>query len=202
MNQSAKTSYQAYSNHLLSEIPSASPIRRHIVMCLRGLLALGLVASILPAMATTRWEIQAGPSYMDWTSTSAVFVESVFNEQRIGSSRFTWSPDVSLGRIDGRDVQRFRYGRYTTEGSIGLIAGGVRVHYGDADDWYRPLFVSFQPALHSGRTQALSSAYEFVSTIGWQGRHFSFQIRHISNGALHEPNRGEMMALVGIALNL
>ncbi len=202
MIRNARTNYQADSNHLLSDIPGAATIRRRYVMCLRGLLAIGLVAQMLPAMATTRWEIQAGPSYMDRTSTTAVFVESVFNEQRIGSSRFTWSPDVSLGWIDGRDVQRFRYNRYTTEDSIGLIADGVRVHYGDADDWYRPLFVSFQPALHSGRTQALSSAYEFVSTIGWQGQHFSFQIRHISNGALHEPNRGETMVLVGIVLNL
>jgi Lipid A 3-O-deacylase (PagL) len=202
MIQNGKTRYQADSNHLLSDLPGAPPIRRRDVTCLRGLLALSLAAPILPAMATTRWEIQAGPSYMDCTSTPVVFVESVFNEQRIGSSRFTWSPDVSSGWIDGREVQRFRYGRYTTKDSIGLIAGGVRIHYGDADDWYRPLFVSFQPALHSGRTQALSSAYEFVSTIGWQGQHFSFQIRHISNGALHKPNRGETMALVGIALDL
>jgi hypothetical protein len=69
----------------------------------------------------------------------------------------------------------FRYGRYTTEDSIGLIAGSVRVHYGDADDWCQPLFVSFQPALYSGRTQALSSTYEFISTIVWQGQHFSFR---------------------------
>jgi hypothetical protein len=170
-------------------------------MCLRGLLVLSLAGPIPPAVATTRWEIQAGPSYMDSTSTTALFVESVFNEQHIGSNRFTWSPDISLGWIDGRDIQRFRYGRYTTKDSIGLLAGGVRIHYGDAGNWYQPLFFSFQPVLHSGRTQALSSAYEFASTIGWQGQHLSFQIRHISNGALHEPNRGETMALVGIALN-
>ncbi|GAB3788892.1 hypothetical protein GCM10028797_23220 [Dyella agri] len=153
-------------------------------------------------MAATRWEIQVGPSYMDSHSTAAVFVESVFKEQRIGSSRFTWSPDVSLGWIDGRAVRRFRHDRYTTKGSIGLIAGGVRLHYGDAGDWYRRLFFGFQPVLHSGRTQALSSAYEFASTIGWQGEHFSFQIRHISNGSLHEPNRGETMLLVGVAFGL
>ena len=106
MDQNAKTSYQAHNNHLISYIPK----RRRDVMCLRGLLSLSLAAPILPALATTRWEIQAGPSYMDCTSTPAVFLESVFNEQRLGSSRFTWSPDVSLGWIDGRDVQRFRYG--------------------------------------------------------------------------------------------
>ncbi|MGH8159913.1 MAG: lipid A 3-O-deacylase [Rhodanobacter sp.] len=203
MSRNSKTTYQTDSNSLPSSISNASHIRhRRYVARLRGFLALALVAPALPAMATTRWEIQAGPSYMDSNSTATVFVESVFNEQRIGSSRFTWSPDVSLGWIDGRDVQRFRHNRYTTEDSIALIAGGLRLHYGDAGDWYRRLFVSFQPVLHGGRTQALSSAYEFASTIGWQGKHFSFQIRHISNGSLHEPNRGETMVLAGIALGL
>jgi hypothetical protein len=33
-------------------------------------------------------------------------------------------------------------------------------------------------------------------------KNVSFQIRHISNGSFHEPNRGETMALVGIGFNL
>jgi hypothetical protein len=125
----------------------------------------------------------------------------VFNEYRIGDSRFSWSPDVSLGWLDGRNIARFDGGRYTTRDQIWLLAGGARLHYGEADDWYRPLFLSFQPALHTGRTQALSTPYEFVSSLGWQGRRFSVEIRHISNGNLHHPNRGETMALVGVAFN-
>lgn len=203
MSRNSKTTYQTDNNPLPASIPNAPPIRhRRYVARLRGFLALVLVAPALPATATTRWEIQAGPSYMDSNSTTAVFVESVFDEQRIGSSRFTWSPDVSLGWIDGRDVRRFRHDRYTTEQSIALIAGGLRVHYGDPGAWYRRLFVSFQPVLHGGRTQALSSAYEFASTVGWQGKHFCLQIRHISNGSLHKPNRGETMVLAGIAFGL
>jgi hypothetical protein len=62
------------------------------------------------------------------------------------------------------------------------------------------LFFSFQPALHAGRTQALSSVYEFVSTLGWQGRVASIQVRHISNGSLHPPNCGETMVLLGVRL--
>jgi hypothetical protein len=35
--------------------------------------------------------------------------------------------------------------------------------------------------------------------LGWQGKHFSVQVRHISNGGFHEPNRGETMGLIGFA---
>jgi hypothetical protein len=164
------------------------------------LLALPL-ASLAFSATAARLEIQGGRSYMDSYATNTVFVEGVFNEYRIGDSRFSWSPDVSLGWLDGRNIARFDGGRYTTRDQIWLVAGGARLHYGDAGDWYRPLFLSFQPALHTGRTQALSTPYEFVSTLGWQGRRFSVQVRHISNGNLHHPNRGETMALVGVAFN-
>jgi hypothetical protein len=164
-------------------------------------LAFVLAASSLPATAA-RLEFQAGRSYMDRYGATTAFVEGVFDEHRIGDSRFTWSPDVSLGWINGRDVARYRDARFSTDDDIWLLAGGARFHYGDAGDWYRPLFFSLQPALHSGRTQALSSAYEFVSTVGWQGQRFSFQIRHVSNGGLHDPNRGETMALVGVGFDL
>lgn len=167
----------------------------------RPVVAASLFALALPATAA-RLEIQGGRSYMDSYASNTVFVEGIFDEHRIGDSRFSWSPDVSAGWINGRDVARYRNSRYTTADDIWLVAGGARVRYGDAGDWYHRLFFSFQPALHSGRTQALSSAYEFVSTLGWQGRRFSLQLRHISNGALHDPNRGETMALVGVAFNL
>ena len=111
-------------------------------------------------------------------------------------------PDVSLGWLDGRDIASFDRNRYSTRDQVWLVAGGARFRYGDAGDWYRSLFFSFQPALHTGRTQALSSPYEFVSTLGWQGRRFSVQIRHISNGDLHSPNRGETMALLGMGFDL
>lgn len=152
--------------------------------------------------AAARLNLEFGRSYMDSTGTTAAFVDVVFDQRRIGDSRFGWSPDVSIGWIDGRNIKRYDCCRYSTNESAWLIAGGIRLHYGGATDWYRPLFFSFQPALNSGRTQALSSAYEFVSTIGWQGRHANFQIRHVSNGALHKPNRGETMALMGLTFTL
>jgi hypothetical protein len=174
---------------------------------LRFALALCLASLALPAAADTRLEIQGGVSYMESSAANTAFVEGVFDEHRIGNSRFSWSPDVSVGWIGGRDISYYddyRYDghRYSTRDQIWLLAGGARIRYGDPGDWYRSLFFSFQPALHTGRTLALSSPYEFVSTLGWQGQHFSVQIRHISNGDLHFPNRGETMVLLGVGFDL
>ena len=152
--------------------------------------------------AATHVEVQGGRSYMDDIGSSTVFVEGVLDERRLGNTSVTWSPDVSLGWIAGRDIARFRHSRYDPRKSVALVAGGARFHYGHEDAWYRPLFFSFQAALVSRRTFALSTPYEFVSTLGWQGQHVSFQIRHISNGDLHKPNRGETMALIGLGFDL
>ncbi len=157
-----------------------------------------LMLPALPA-AATELDLEVGRSYMDSHAATTAFVEGVFDEHQIGSSRFSWSPDVSLGWINGRDIDRYRKDDPSTKDDIWLVAGGARFHYGDADDWYHSLFFSFQGAAHTGHTQALSSTGEFVSTLGWQGRRFNVQIRHISNGGLHNPNRGETMALVGVA---
>jgi hypothetical protein len=162
--------------------------------------ALCLALASGAGMTANRVEVQRGISYMDDASATTVFVEATSAEHMIGSSRFTWTPDFSLGWIAGRNVQRYRSARYTTSDSIWLLAGGARLRYGTAADWYHTLFFSFQPAFHTGKTQALSSTYEFVSTLGWQGRVLSAQIRHISNGSLHRPNRGETMALLGVRL--
>ena len=167
----------------------------------RVVLATSLFSIALPA-AAARLEVQVGRSYMDSYAANTVFVEGVFDEHRLGDSRLSWSPDVSLGWLDGRNIARFDGSRYTTRDQVWVLAGGARFHYGDASDWYRSLFFSFQPALHTGRTQALSTPYEFVSTLGWQGRRFSVQVRHISNGNLRHPNRGETMALVGVGFDL
>ena len=168
---------------------------------LRPLAAAALAFAALPA-AAAQVEVQAGRSYMDSHAANTVFVEGVFAEHPLGDSGLHWAPDASLGWIDGRDIGRYRHARYGTRDAIWLAAGGVRLTAGGPDDWYHHFFYSFQVALHGGRTQALSSAYEFVNTVGWQWHHFSLQIRHISNGKLHEPNRGETMALVGVSFDL
>ncbi|MEO7065705.1 MAG: acyloxyacyl hydrolase [Rhodanobacter sp.] len=160
-----------------------------------------LLAPAFPAIAA-HIEVQAGRSYTDNKGSAAVFVEGVLDEHQLGRTSFTWAPDVSLGWIEGHDINGFRHDRYDPRKGVLLVAAGARFHYGVEGAWYRPLFFSFQPALANRRTLALGTPYEFVSTLGWQGQRFSFQIRHISNGDLGGPNRGETMALVGIGFDL
>jgi hypothetical protein len=160
------------------------------------------LALLAPPAAAAHLEIEGGRSYMDSYGSNVLFLESVFDDHYIGDSRFSWTPDVSLGWINGRDIAHYRYSDPSTTDDAWILAGGVRLHYGNPDNWYRRLFFSFQPAAQSAHTQALSSPYEFVTTVGWQGRRFSFEIRHISNGDLHIPNRGETMALVGVGFDL
>jgi hypothetical protein len=154
-----------------------------------------------PPASAVQLQVQGGRSYMDRYATNTAFVEAVFASRRIGDSRFSWAPDVSAGWIGGRQVARYDDSRYRTRDDVWLLAAGARFQYGDAMDG-RGLFLSVQPALQRGRTQALSGGYEFVSTLGWQGRRFSVQIRHVSNAGLHEPNRGETMALLGVGFDL
>lgn len=168
------------------------------------LVALGIAAAT-PALAfdasTLRVELQGGRSYMDSRGTKAAFIESIWPESSIGSSRFTWAPDFSTGWIDGRNVAKYRYSKYDVTSNIWLLAGGARFRYGDASNWYHNFFFSFQGAGQLGRTQALSTHYEFISTLGWQWKALSLQIRHISNGSTGGPNRGETMGLVGVGYN-
>jgi hypothetical protein len=164
-------------------------------------LALALFPLTLPAQ-TAQLQLQGGRSYMDGHAATALFLEAIFDGHQIGDSRWSIAPDVSLGWIDGRDLARFRDSRYPTQPEAWLLAGGARLQHRSADGGPGHWFASFQPALNSARTQALSSPYEFITTVGWQGRRFSFQIRHISNASLHKPNRGETMALVGVGFDL
>lgn len=159
---------------------------------------------ITTVASATQLQIEGGRSYMDSYGTQAAFVEAVFTSHRIGDSRFSWSPDVSAGWINGRDIPKYNRlsSSYHTGDRVFLAAAGARFGYGEASDWYHHLFFSFQPALQTGRTQALSTSYEFVSTLGWQGRILSFQLRHISNGKTGGPNRGDTMALIGVGLNM
>jgi len=167
---------------------------------IRSALALALVTAALPATAA-RFELQAGRSYSNSHGANTAFVEAVFAPQPLGQTRFTWAPDVSLGWIDGRHVTSDDR-RYTNRDSVALLAAGARFHFGEAGDWYQPLFFSEQLAVTNHTTHALSSHYQFVSTLGWQAKHFSVALRHVSNGGLHRPNTGETMALVGVAFDL
>lgn len=167
---------------------------------LRRALPLAFALTAAPA-AASHLELQGGRSYMDRYGANTAFAEAVFAPHPLGASRFSWAPDVSLGWIDGRDVPRYRQAPYRTRDAVTLLAAGARFRASE-EHWYHPLFFSFQLAGSDRATQALSSRYQFISTLGWQGEHLSFQLRHVSNGGLHGPNRGETMALVGLGFDL
>jgi hypothetical protein len=168
----------------------------------RGLpLALMLSALPLAASSAPRIELQAGPSYMDCHAASAVFLEAMGRTEIIGTTHATWQPVISLGVISPRNVAHYDKGSYNTGHGTEVIAGGARFRMSGEDAWYGPLFLGFELAYNQHLTKSLSSHYEFMSTLGWQGKRFSFQLRHLSNGGFHEPNRGETMALLGIRLN-
>lgn len=168
--------------------------------CCLALVAVPLLVAG-PVMAA-QLELQVGRSTMDGHGADAAFVEGVFAAHPLGNSGLRWSPDLSLGWIGGRDLARFRDARPGTRDASWLAAGGVRLQAGGPDGWYRHFYGSFQLALHGGRTQALGTAYQFVSTLGWQWHHFSLQLRHVSNGNFQRPNRGETMALLGVGFEL
>ena len=168
---------------------------------LRAAAGLTLFALSPLAVAGNHLELQGGRSYTDSKSTNAAFVEATFSEHRIGNSRFTWAPDVSVGWINGRNTHKYANERYNLRDTVWLAAGGLRFRFGAPDDWYHGFFLSEQGAVLHGKTIALSSLGEFVSTLGWQRGPVSFQIRHISNASIHRPNRGETMALIGVGFD-
>lgn len=164
------------------------------------MLALGSVSFGAQAV---QLELEGGVSETSSHSTKVGFIETTLKEYRFGQSVFTWSPDFSLGFIQGRRKgldERIR--GYTYRRDVWVFAGGGRFRVGYDQDWYHNFFLSFQAAATRGRTIALSSAGEFVTSVGWGWHHFSLRIRHISNAGFHEPNRGETMLLAGVDFKL
>ncbi len=139
--------------------------------------------------SATVFEVAAGP---DVTSsgriTTAIFA-SAFGESLAGN-RIQFEPIGTIGWLDSRDTRKSNLNH-----QVWLAAGGVRVASPK-----RRWFVSEQIAATSARTDALSSPFEFMTSIGWQGGHFIVQLRHISNAHLlgGGKNVGETMILAGV----
>ncbi|MGH8112415.1 MAG: lipid A 3-O-deacylase, partial [Rhodanobacteraceae bacterium] len=77
-----------------------------------------------------------------------------------------------------------------------VVGAGARYRF------FGPLFVSEQMVATSVRTSALSSRFEFMTTLGVRVGRFMLMGRHISNAHLigGGPNHGETMLLVGVEL--
>jgi hypothetical protein len=124
-------------------------------------------------------------SHLDWTNAAFLdLTTSTYTFQDVH-----WQPAFAVGFVQHRDTTRD-----DLDHNVFIGAAGARLV-----NWWRNAFFSFQFAAAAGRTDALSSAPQFVSSLGWQGRHWQLMLRHISNGnVFHGPNIGETMLLAGV----
>jgi hypothetical protein len=158
-----------------------------------ALLGSFLLAALIPAHAAS-YEVLGGRSKTSgWRWTDAAFIAVVGDAHpfALGDHDLSWAPDAELGWIGPRPVTARNVHEYMTH-PVWMAMGGARV-----SGFWRQAFFGFDVALTKNRTGTLSSPYEFVSTLGWQGTHYVLALRHISNASFHEPNLGETMLLVG-----
>lgn len=156
--------------------------------CRYGLWLLVLLACPLAAHATG-FDLVAGPSVTSSErATSAVFA-SVFGE-RPHDNHIHFEPIGTVGWLDSRNTHVD-----DLDHEVFLAGGGVRMLAAN-HHW----FVSEQLAATSTRTDALSSRFEFMTSVGWQDGHFIALLRHVSNGRLigGGKNLGETMLLAGV----
>lgn len=154
----------------------------------RSLAAAACVLACAPAWAAG-FDIAAGPSVTSSERTTAAVFASVFGEPPAdGRTRF--EPIGTLGWIDSRSTRKD-----DLDHEVFVAAGGVRMLAAN-HHW----FASEQLAATSTRTDALSSRFEFISSVGWRDGHLIVVLRHISNAHLlgGGKNLGETMLLGGV----
>src|SRR5690625_2057415 len=155
-----------------------------------GLLAATLLVS--PGAHAAHVSVVAGRSM----TTHQLWTDSVFVNVAADQA-FTWrglhlKPVGTVGWIQGRtgpeEVRAHRdHDAYVAGGGLRLV------------NWWHGAFASFQVGLAAGRTAALSSAGQFISSVGWRGSHWMVMLRHISNGNIFGgENRGETMLMAGV----
>lgn len=148
-----------------------------------ALLALPLAA------AGADYTFTAGPSVTSaGHHTEAVFFSAYGATTEDGHAHF--APIVSAGWMAPHATHEDHLHH-----TVGLAAAGVR--------WQSPQrrwFASEQLAAVSQRTEALSSRFEFMTSVGWQHGYFVVMLRHISNAHVlgGGKNLGETMLLAGV----
>jgi len=167
--------------------------RRHTAWWSLVLLGSLLATALIPVHAAS-YEVLGGRSKTSgWRWADVAFFAAVGDAHpfTLGGHDLSWAPEAELGWIGPRPVNARNVHEYMTH-PVWMAMGGARV-----SGFWRQAFLGFDVALTKNRTGALSSPYEFVSTLGWQGTHYVLALRHISNASFHEPNLGETMLLVG-----
>lgn len=149
-----------------------------------SMLGAGTIAPAAAVETTLSAGASVTASNEHWTPVA--FVDIAGERRRAG--HLAWQPAATLGWIDARSV------RTDLDDSVVIAAAGARLV-----DWWRNAFFSFQLGYADGRTSAISTHGQFISTLGWEGRRISVMVRHISNGGLFGGGRnlGETMVLAG-----
>lgn len=134
------------------------------------------------------FDIVAGPSATSAERTTTAVFASAFGT-RPDDNRIHFEPIGTLGWVDSRSSSR------NLDHQVFLAGGGVRILAAN-HHW----FVSEQITAISARTDALSSRFEFMTSVGWEHGHFIALLRHISNAHLlgGGENLGETMLLAGV----
>jgi len=156
--------------------------------CLYMLAAIAAATPCAAGAATPHLDVSFGRSITAdhrWTDVAFLDLTAATHEDH----GLQWQPDFTLGWVDGRHTRL-----YDLKRTVWVGAAGVRLV-----NWWRKAFFSFQVGGVSGRTDALNDTPQFVSSLGWQGRHWQLMLRHISNGKLSGGrNLGETMLLAGV----
>lgn len=105
---------------------------------------------------------------------------------RYSESDWQVEPVLSVGVIGAQGSKTDRVNH-----DVGLVAAGVRITSPSS------IFLQVQAAAIGPRTPALSTTGQIASSLGWQGSHWSIQLRHISNAGTGGENAGETMLLAG-----
>jgi hypothetical protein len=149
-------------------------------------LAWGLAGSAFAARAA-EFDLAGGASATAGVRWAPAFFADVTAAPGDGDAHF--EPIGSLGAIGSRHTDH-----EDLDHTVFLAAGGLR--YGREDG----LFVGGQIAATSTRTDAISSRFEFMTSIGWRDARWMVMLRHVSNARILGGGRnlGETMLLAGV----
>ncbi|MBB6184730.1 lipid A 3-O-deacylase [Oleiagrimonas soli] len=169
------------------------PNRMHFTFI--ALLALGSLFAAAPNARADDGGVDATISVGRSTTSSHRWTNVGFIDVTTRTHDFKglhWKPAYTLGWVDSRSTRAD-----DLDHNVFVGAAGVRLV-----DWWGGAFFSFQLGAAGGRTDALSSSEQFVSSLGWQGHRWQVMVRHISNGDFFGgKNLGETMLLVGVRLH-
>lgn len=154
----------------------------------RGLAAAACLLMCAPALAAG-FDVVAGPTATSGERFTSAAFASAFGERAV-DDQFHFAPIATVGWVATHHTydENLHHGVFLAGGGVRIVAPGGH--------W----FASEQLAATSTRTDALSSRFEFMTSIGWQKDHFIVMARHISNGHIvgGSPNLGETMLLAGV----